>query len=231
MREFTYERQVPTILRWLGGRFMDERHSCRTHWGSIHWRRWAPALCLGLFEDGFSVHVQGLGIGVWIKLPVLRRFTWDPREIMESWGFSVVDGTLHLTWGERYKLVDLPFTWWRQISHDVRRPDGSWVPFVGSWEHGKAPDGRHTEMHPYRYLLSSGEVQQRTATIYVEREMRQLNWTPFKRTKHYIDVTFSDEVGERSGSWKGGTIGCAYEIRPDETPRQCLKRMEQERRF
>jgi len=41
-----------------------------------------------------------------------------------------------------------------------------------------------------------------------------LNWTPITRTAHYIDVQFSDEVGERSGSWKGGTIGCAYEMRP-----------------
>lgn len=238
MREFSYERPMPTMLRLMGGRFMDGPRDCRTRWGSVQWGRWAPALMLGLFEEGFSLHGQFLGLGVWLKLPFLRRFAWEPHEIMEKWGCSVVDGAIHFGWGRHYKIVDLPFTRWQRVSHDVRRIDGSWVPFVGSWEQrqphrldGKEPDGRHLETYPYRYLLRSGEVQTREATIHVEREVRRLNWTPLTRMRFYIDVQFSDEVGERSGSWKGGTIGCAYEMRPGETPRQCLKRMEQERRF
>lgn len=238
MRDFSYEQPVPTMLRFVGGRFMDGPRECRTHWGSVVWGRWAPALMLGLFEEGFSFHVQALGLGVWLKLPFLRRFAWHPHEIMEKWGGSVVDGAVHLGWGRHYKIIQLPFTQWRRTAHDVRRIDGSWVPYVGSWEarqphrlEGKDPDGRHLQSHPYRYLLKSGEVQDRTATIFVSREVRRLNWTPITRTAHYIEVEFSDEVGERSGSWKGGTIGCSYQMRPDETPRQCLKRMEQERRF
>lgn len=121
------------------------------------------------------------------------------------------------------------------IAHDVMRPDGSWVPYVGTWEHGKEPDGRYIETHPYRYLLRSGEVQQRIATIHVERRewrLRWLRWTRLGRdVRYYLDVEFSDEVGERSGSWKGGTVGCGYEMRPGETPSQCLRRMESERRF
>lgn len=46
-----------------------------------------------------------------------------------------------------------------------------------------------------------------------------------------IDVDFDGEVGERTGSWKGGTVGCSYESRPGETPVQTLRRMERERRF
>jgi hypothetical protein len=46
-----------------------------------------------------------------------------------------------------------------------------------------------------------------------------------------LDVKFDDEVGERSGSWKGGTIGCSYEMLPNETPEQTLRRMEKEREF
>ena len=30
---------------------------------------------------------------------------------------------------------------------------------------------------------------------------------------------------------KGGTISCSYELRKDETPEQCLRRMEKERVF
>jgi len=44
-------------------------------------------------------------------------------------------------------------------------------------------------------------------------------------------VKFSDEVGERTGSWKGGVIGTGSEMRPGESPEQCLRRMERERKF
>lgn len=70
-------------------------------------------------------------------------------------------------------------------------------------------------------------------TIYVEeREWRPkwLTWTKlFARVKRTIDVHFSKEVGKRKGSWKGGTIGCGYDLLPGEDPLDCLKRMEKER--
>jgi hypothetical protein len=40
-----------------------------------------------------------------------------------------------------------------------------------------------------------------------------------------------DEVGEEAGSWKGGVLGCGYTLLPNETPLQCLRRMEKERKF
>jgi hypothetical protein len=52
----------------------------------------------------------------------------------------------------------------------------------------------------------------------------------FNRIRTTIGVEFNDEVGERSGSWKGGTLGCGYEILPNETPLMCLRRMEKERK-
>lgn len=72
-------------------------------------------------------------------------------------------------------------------------------------------------------------------TIYVdEREWRPkwLKWTSlFAKTRRTIDVHFSKEVGKEKGSWKGGTIGCSYELLPNEHPLDCLKRMEKERKF
>jgi len=49
--------------------------------------------------------------------------------------------------------------------------------------------------------------------------------------KTYIDVEFDNEIGDRVGTYKGGTIGCGYELKKDETPLQCLRRMESEREF
>jgi len=44
-----------------------------------------------------------------------------------------------------------------------------------------------------------------------------------------IDVSFDQEVGERAGSWKGGTIGCDTTcFRRD--PRDTIVRMERERK-
>jgi hypothetical protein len=57
-------------------------------------------------------------------------------------------------------------------------------------------------------------------------------WTSlFAIVRRTIDVHFSKEVGEYKGSWKGGTLGCVYEILLDEEPLDCLKRMERERKF
>lgn len=72
-------------------------------------------------------------------------------------------------------------------------------------------------------------------TIYVEeREWRPkgLTWTSlFAKKRRTIDVHFSKECGKRKGSWKGGTLGCDYELLPNEKPLDCLKRMEKERKF
>ena len=95
--------------------------------------------------------------------------------------------------------------------------------------------GASFDAHPYTYTLRSGEVQKRTATILHERWTRgrnilsRIGWP--SQVEHVIDVHFDDEVGERTGSWKGGTIGCGYEMRPGETPLDTLRRMEAEREF
>jgi hypothetical protein len=220
---------VPAWVRLLGGRRKDGRGSYRMAWGELSKRNGA-ALELALFSEHFSL-IIGAWLVAYIDLPFLNRWHREPFEIMESWGFSYRDSNLRFNWGRHTKGFQMPWSDWRQIAHDVQRQDGSWAPYVGSWEQDKEPDGRFLETHPYRYLLSTGTVQERVATIYVERRTRKLRWLPFGVTTHAIEVEFSDEVGDKSGSWKGGCIGCSYEIREDETPRACLRRMERERRF
>ena len=104
------------------------------------------------------------------------------------------------------------------------------------WKYSKETDAMlWQESHPYQYTLKSGEVQNITATIGVsEREWRWrwFKWLPLtKSVSRTIDVEFSEEVGEGRGSWKGGTLGCGFNMLADETPIETLKRMEQTRRF
>lgn len=59
-----------------------------------------------------------------------------------------------------------------------------------------------------------------------------MKWFPFIRTVNKsIEIQFNDEVGEDTGSWKGGCIGCGYNMLPNETPEMTLRRMEKERIF
>lgn len=226
---------IPFLVRKLGAKFKDGPREYRMRWGELAFRRRGVALDLCMFDSHFSLHVHALWTSVYVTLPFLQRWHRDPYEIMESWGFSLgPEMGLHLHWGRKTKIIYMPWRNWVQTAHDVRCVDGSWAPWVGSWEHEKEPDGRALETHPYRYILRSGEVQDRTATIYVERRVRKLKWLrwlPFGRTAYAIDVRFNDEVGERSGSWKGGCIGCGYTLRENETPLECLRRMERERKF
>jgi len=74
-------------------------------------------------------------------------------------------------------------------------------------------------------------VQERTAAIRVEYGRWSRYWLPRVKESRWIDVQFNDEVGERTGSWNGGTIGCSYHMMPGETALATLRRMERERKF
>lgn len=91
------------------------------------------------------------------------------------------------------------------------------------------------ETFSYTYRLKNGKTQNVKATITVEeREWRYiiLKWTDkFNIVDKSIGVSFSSEVGERSGSYKGGTTGCGWLMRKGETPKETLRRMEKERKF
>lgn len=134
-----------------------------------------------------------------------------------TYGFQFYEDLLWIRWGKdtgRWKT-------------DPRK--SIYMPWA--WKHRKHEILSAEETHPYAYLLNSGVVQRRTATIKHERRMWTRWWLPSRRVSNSIDVTFSDEVGERSGSWKGGCIGCSYTMKPGETPLQTLRRMELEREF
>ena len=98
------------------------------------------------------------------------------------------------------------------------------------WEFRK--ESAYRELHRYQYTLKSGEVQERTAACTIEKRKWHRKWFPFlTKTSEVIDIKFNDEVGERTGSWKGGTIACSYEKMPEETIGECIRRMERERIF
>lgn len=242
---------IAAVKKAIGFRFFDRDRRGVWHL-RLRWAEISSGFGLALSVDNFgddsgghwSLHIHLPWPNIYLRLPIPRR---EPAEMLDSWGFSLFDSALHLKWGERTKIVHLPWSldWVRTsyLMHDGR-----------SWLHETSPRMKpplgtpverqhffHRELplwraeYPYRYVLRSGEVQERTATVTVdEMEWRRRGWRWLRLgrlVRRTIDVNFSDEVGERSGSWKGGTVGCSYELRPDETPHECLLRMERDRKF
>lgn len=159
----------------------------------------------------------GFGLGrIAFSFPWARAVPDEHQCSGPTYGFTFFGDGLHVHWGKCKGKRDDPFTiiampWaWRHVKHEILS---------------------EPETHPYRYVLRSGVAQDRVATIKVESRTWWRPWIPFRRVSKYINVEFSDEVGERTGSWKGGTIGCSYEMKRGESPQMTLRRMERERKF
>ena len=160
---------------------------------------------------------------------------------MDSWGFTYDRdcSSLHLNWGHKYRIIYMPWMYDHCVTQ-VMLKDGTFVTYerykktANGITINPEPDVYRVRL-PYRYELESGKIQDRIATVTVER--RQWCWRACKflrwpnKTITSIEVEFDDEVGERSGSWKGGCIGCGYEMNSGESPIDCLARMERERKF
>lgn len=155
-----------------------------------------------------------------------------------KYGFYWYESALWWCWGKKVYAFHAPWSFnWHRTSILLKN---------GLWEHETKGNKKDfwdkkweglfwEESHPYTYTLKKGTIQNRTATIKVEeREWRRrcLMWTKlFSLTRKTIDVRFNDEVGDRTGSWKGGCLGCSYDILPNESPMDTLRRMEKERIF
>lgn len=191
------------------------------------------ALQLDLFEDEYCLCF----FGFLIALPFMDRWHRVPEDCMESWGFyyDYHNASLVICRGKKAKFINMPWQYdHMNDKHMVQLEDGSWEPCRQSYEPG-GQDNRFIQTFPYTYILKNGLAQNVKATVYVDRRewrrkcLRYIPWFAMKRQS--LDVTFSAEVGERVGSWKGGCIGCGIDMKKGETAEQALRRMERERKF
>lgn len=225
--------------------------------------RWAEisggfGLSIGLMwygddEDDCSFNVRIGWPNIYFKLRLPKPMEPELMQPGPHYGISVHRYDMHLNWGQRCKIIHFPWSWdWVRTSHMMK--DGTWLHELSKQRREGFPnyplalsEGRPhfyvadlkelmwSESYQYRYVLRSGEVQLRVATLRVdEREwrFRWFKWLPFPRhIQRTIGIDFDAEVGERTGSWKGGCTGCSYELRHDEMPEEALRRMESERVF
>jgi hypothetical protein len=137
-----------------------------------------------------------------------------------------------MTWVRTSTLMKGDNDWWFNEIEGARKSyveDAEGV-IIGSYDW--LNKNKWQETHPYLDKYDNTTVN---ATIGVsEREWRPLwfKWTSlFAKTRRVVDIDFDKEVGKKKGSWKGGNICCSYNLLPNETAFECLKRMEKEREF
>ncbi len=191
-------------------------------------KRWQPEVDYKISHStgrtfGISYHDACLWLSPWVdEMGWSREQPWYMQNIVfhMPWGFDWIRTST--------KLRDNS---WHHEFADKRKTD----PRTWLSKHNKLQEVRWTEEYPYTYKLLNGDEQKVTAAVGVsEREWRPkwFKWTKlFAKIRRTIDIEFSDEVGNERGSWKGGTLGCGYNMKADETPLECLRRMELERVF
>lgn len=153
---------------------------------------------------------------------------WSPMDGPQWSLYASSEFGLTAHWGTRSKSFDWPWSL-HTLAYQKQMLDGSWRDV---FDRGADP---YEETHHYTYTLRNGTVQNRKATISKRRHVlcrhtfKVLGWPRWNRES--IDVQFDGEVGERAGSWKGGTIGCTHDLQPGETMLDALRRMERDREF
>ena len=183
------------------------------------------------------------------KLQKFSNPKFKPKEVYEKkyyncsdppwYGLYFHNNQLGVCIGKTY-LYDLPWSldW---IRTSALTKDGKWLHETNKnrnqdfWDENKWKDILYYEVHPYKYTTKYDEIQNCTATIRVEEREWRCKWFKWlkyaRKIRKDIEVNFSEDIGEKKGSWKGGCVGCSYEILKNETPYECLKRMERERTF
>lgn len=196
---------------------------------SLEGCRFKLSFGLLMFDDGYCLDL----FGFLIALPFLDRYVREPKDMMEAWRVYAMDRSLWFCWGPKSWAYHLPWDL-KHLKVEVLRPDGTWAKEVNSWDKGE-PDGRQVWKFPYRYECRSGEIQDATATVHVERRewrWRSMMWCPLTaKVRKSIDIGFDREMGDQAGSWKGGVIGTGYEMKRGETAEQTVRRMEREHKF
>ncbi|MGE3293838.1 MAG: hypothetical protein AB7O95_20920 [Geminicoccaceae bacterium] len=167
---------------------------------------------------------------IYLRIPpwVIREYSFD-----RGYGFSFTEDGLHLNWNKRTRVLWYPWNWEHHKTWFMR-PGGTRWRELGRGEYDGPPEPMK-ERHPYHYLRHNGEVQEAIATVYgteSEYRVRCMPWLPWPRKMfRNIEVRFDRELGEGTGSWKGGVLGTGHTWKPGERMVDALRRMERERIF
>ena len=199
------------------------------------------------------------------KCAIYDKEKYDYHQGEREYGIMIHNNSFWIYNGLKHKAFEFPYTY-RFIRHSVLRKNNNWEHDYSKlgrkvnrikdsyYENITMKDGSIKKNYnkdffdkkwdniifkvvfDYTYVLESGKIQKRKATVKVEeREWRRgfLTWFKWKaKINKYIEIEFDKEVGERAGSWKGGVVGTSYPFLNDtETVIECFRRFEKNKKM
>lgn len=164
-----------------------------------------------------SLNVSRLYVS--LKLPFVKPFK-DETYCLEPkwWGvffhpFRQDDKTIMVYYGgESPKIIDMPWQW-EFVGHG-EKSGGISLPFYCKHEDKIVEAGCQTHIYKYRWKCLKW-VPQWTNNL-ATKEVKRLN------------IKFSEEVGSRCGTWKGGTLEISTLLGPHQSISDKLKEFEKE---
>lgn len=184
----------------------------------------------GYFSDRLAVSFC-LGWGQFkIELPIVA--SCEHSSDWQQYGVTVSDNGIWFYHGLESNVWRLP--WFELVfdGHYVIGANGEYVKVTGSSHEFTKNNSIQNHSSEFVYTLKDGTIQKGIATYHQEKRSYHRKWFPFVKQEYIsINVSFDREVGERTCSWKGGTVGCGYDMKNGETPSQTFSRMMSERKF
>ena len=228
MKWFNWKDNELTIGNWYTG-----------------WHTWSPEIIYRTSGYQYANAELCISLFGWksiIRLPWIhkRENLWENKR----YGFYLFQKTIFFNIGRKMKSWDLPFItygnafrWERYIGH----PDFYFISsqYKESWQqHPYKTNYKESYQEPTTWtydFTDPYDAQVIPCKFWVEEmewRPKWLKWTKrFAKIKRFIEVEFSQEVGSKKGTWKGGTVGCSYDMLDDERPMDCMRRMEKEYNF
>lgn len=196
----------------------------------------------GYFDNRPRINIDLIFFSLEIILPF--RNSWTDECDPPKWGIAIHNATLwiylggkgNMNGGVKWWTWSFPFINKNWVRTSILLDDDSWAHetpkkreqfYNESWKAiQKSWSYNYTDQYDGSIIPTKIYVEER------EWRPKWLGWTSlFAKVSRNIDIHFSEEVGRKKRSWKGGCVGCGYDLLPEEEPLDCLKRMEKERSF
>jgi len=163
-----------------------------------------------------------------------------------TWGFYWYEHTLVICKGKTQKHIDMPYTRKCYRSSILLKDGKTWEHELTSegnklqnkdfWDSEKWKDKRWSNNFSFIYKSKKfGKVASGVAHVTIDEiefRIRSCMWATINRRIYKkLWVEFDTELGDESGSWKGGVVGSGIEMKKGEKPSEAFQRMMSERRW
>ena len=249
--DWMFAKKAGKCFYLLGKKKCEDDYAGRAWY--VGWHDWKFEIAYqecGYEEGNGELHISLLGWHSVFKMPWKSKRFPDGDCDAPIWGIMIHSNTLWLHYGGdgnmdgggKYKSWDLPFFTMECVRHQVECDLGDGKYTLVDYDKLQKLNDKYIPLkdnelvHKYHYNYVDNYDESIVHCTYwaEEREWRRkwFKWCDwFKIVKRYIEIEFDGEVGKDKGSWKGGCTGCSYTLLPNETPEECIRRMEKERKF